>query len=229
MASTVHVTGSMTHIPTAAAVITAAAVPLAGWTVHTVVWHRRLAATRRDPLTGALRREPWTTRARHLLHRHGENTAVLLVDVDHFKAVNDQHGHAAGDQVLAATAARLSEWAGPGAAVGRIGGDEFTVALHTEPGELDFRLGQLARVLAQPVTTGGHRVDVAVSVGAATPAATGGRDLPGLLRAADTAMYATKHTGRPLLAGPEHTNTVSINGRRAGRPGTGNTPVGRAA
>jgi hypothetical protein len=154
MASTVHVTGSMTHIPTAAAVITAAAVPLAGWTVHTVVWHRRLAATRRDPLT---------------------------------------------------------------------------VALRTEPGELGFRLGQLARVLAQPVTTGGHRVDVAVSVGAATPAMIGSRDLPALLRAADTAMYATKHTGRPLLAGPEHANAVSINGRRAGRPGTGNVPMGRAA
>jgi GGDEF domain-containing protein len=98
--------------------------------------------------------------------------------------------------------------------------------VHTAAGELAGHLEQLARSLAEPVDVDGHLVDVAVSVGAAMPA-TGSCDLPVLLRAADTAMYATKHTGRPLLARPEHTDLPSINGRRAGRPGT--TVFGRAA
>lgn len=229
MASTVHVTGRMAHIPTAAAVVTAAAVPLAGWTVHTVIWHRRLAATRRDPLTGAQRRDGWTLQARHLLDRHRDQTVVLLADVDHFKAVNDSHGHAAGDQVLTATAARLAAWAGPGSAVGRLGGDEFAVALPTGPAGLPQRLERLARALTEPVDADGRLVDVAVSVGAATPLAVGTRDLAELLRAADTAMYAGKHTGAVVFAGPEHRDVPTINGRRTGRPGTGNSPLGRAA
>ncbi|GAA2426378.1 GGDEF domain-containing protein [Streptomyces coeruleofuscus] len=104
--------------------ITTAAVPLAGWTVHAVALHRRLAAAKRDPLTGLLRRDAYIARARQVLRRHGEDTAVVLVDQDDFKAVNDTMGHPAGDAVLTATAVRLTAWAGPRASVGRLGGDE---------------------------------------------------------------------------------------------------------
>lgn len=62
-------------------------------------------------------------------------------------------------------------------------------------------------------------VDVAASAGAATPDTLGTRDLSALLRWADAAMYAGKHTGIPVVAGLEHANVASINGRRAGRPG----------
>ncbi|MEU6595134.1 GGDEF domain-containing protein, partial [Streptomyces sp. NPDC046881] len=62
--------------------LTTAAVPLTGWAVHAVTLHRQLAATRRDPLTGMLRRDSYTARARRLLARHGDDTAVVLVDQD---------------------------------------------------------------------------------------------------------------------------------------------------
>ncbi|WP_309030914.1 GGDEF domain-containing protein [Streptomyces alfalfae] len=208
--------------------ITTAALPLTGWTLHALALHRRLAATRKDPLTGLLRRDAYTARARRLLARHGADTAVVIVDQDHFKAVNDDFGHPAGDAVLAATAARLTAWAGPRAAVGRLGGDEFAVVLELPAARLEQRLAQLVRMLHTPVVLeDGRTVEVAASVGAATPAAIGSRDLTVLQRAADAALYEGKHSGRAAVASPAHTTVPSINGRRAGRPGT--AVWGRAA
>ncbi|MEU8718267.1 hypothetical protein AB0C83_40410, partial [Streptomyces sp. NPDC048663] len=63
--------------------LTTAAVPLTGWAVHAVTLHRQLAATRRDPLTGLLRRDAYTARARRILARHGDSTTVVMVDADH--------------------------------------------------------------------------------------------------------------------------------------------------
>ncbi|WP_031522597.1 GGDEF domain-containing protein [Streptomyces sp. NRRL F-5123] len=221
MASTVHVTGRMAHIPAAAAAVTAAAVPLAGWTVHSVIWHRRFAAARRDPLTESLGRSDFTLRADRLIRAYGNDVLVLLADVDHFKAVNDTHGHAAGDQLLVAVADRLTRWAGPRGVVGRLGGDEFGVAAYIGSGRRHARIDQLDKMLAAPVPLEDDvLLTPAVSVGAAAPDLVGTRDLSDLLRAADTAMYAGKHTGRTVLAGPEHRNAPTVNGRRAGRPGT---------
>ncbi|MFD3909083.1 GGDEF domain-containing protein [Streptomyces californicus] len=197
------------------------ALPLAGWALHAIALHQRLAATKRDPLTGLLRRDTYTTRARRLLTRHGDDLAVLMVDADHFKAVNDTLGHAAGDAVLQAFGTRLTTWAGPRAAVGRLGGDEFALVLHLPAQHRTRRLQQLARMLHTPVTLhSGHTVDVAASIGVATPDTLGTRDLTTLQRAADAALYQGKHTGRPTHATHAHATTPSINGRRAGRPGT---------
>ncbi|GGZ37612.1 GGDEF domain-containing protein [Streptomyces poonensis] len=209
-------------------ILTTAAIPLTGWTVHAVALHRRLAAARRDPLTGLLRRDSFTAKARQLLRRHGDDVLVVLVDQDHFKTINDTLGHAAGDTVLTATAARLQAWAGPRAAVGRLGGDEFAIVLRVEPGRREVRLEQLVRMLHTPVSLDdGQTVDVAASVGAAAPDTLGVRDLSQLQRAADAALYDGKHSGRAVLAHLRHTQVPSINGRRAGRPGT--AVWGRAA
>ncbi|MEU7428386.1 GGDEF domain-containing protein [Streptomyces sp. NPDC040750] len=208
--------------------LTTAAVPLTGWAVHAVTLHRQLAATRKDPLTGLLRRDAYTARASRLLARHGDDVAVVMVDADHFKAVNDTMGHSAGDAVLAAFGARLTAWAGPRVAVGRLGGDEFAVALELPATRLEQRLAQLVRMLHTPVVLeDGRTVDVAASVGAATPRTVGSRDLTVLQRAADAALYDGKHSGRAAVASPAHTTVPSINGRRAGRPGT--AVWGRAA
>ncbi|WP_331734039.1 GGDEF domain-containing protein (plasmid) [Streptomyces sp. NBC_01220] len=208
--------------------ITTAALPLAGWTAHVVALHKRLAATKRDPLTGLLRRDTYTARARRLLSRHGDDTAVIMIDADKFKAVNDRLGHAAGDTVLAAIAARLTAWAGPLAAVGRLGGDEFAVVLELSTDRRAQRLEQLVRMLHTPVPLDdGRTVDVAASVGAATPDVLGTRDLTALQRAADAALYDGKHSGRAHLATASHATTPSVNGRRAGRSGT--AVWGRAA
>jgi diguanylate cyclase (GGDEF)-like protein len=201
--------------------LTTAAVPLTGWAVHAVTLHKQLAATKRDPLTGLLRRDAYTARARRLLARHGDDTALLMVDADHFKAVNDTMGHPAGDAVLTAFGARLTAWAGPRAAVGRLGGDEFAVVLEMPASRREQRLAQLVRMLHTPVVLDdGRTVDVAASVGAATPDTIGTRDLTALQRAADAALYDGKHSGRAHLATAAHATVPSINGRRTGRPGT---------
>ncbi|MCX5589582.1 GGDEF domain-containing protein [Streptomyces erythrochromogenes] len=226
MASTVRV---QAPIGQRALLITSLAVPLTGWTVHAVSLHRKLAAARRDPLTGLLGRDGYTAKARQITDRYGDAAVVVLVDLDHFKQINDgPGGHAAGDRVLAATATRLTAWAGSRGAVGRLGGDEFAVAVRIGPARRELRLAQLTQLLAQPVEVeDGVLVDVAASVGAASPDVLGTTDLSVLQRAADAAMYAGKHTGRAVLAGPQHATVPSINGRRAGRPGTNS--LGRAA
>lgn len=208
--------------------ITTLAVPLTGWTVHAVSLHRKLAATRReladrrDPLTGLLGRDGYTTRAQQITDRYGDNALVVFVDLDHFKEINDgPGGHAAGDRVLAATAQRLTAWAGNRGVVGRLGGDEFAATVRIAPARRELRLAQLVALLAQPVQVdGGALVDVAASVGAASADVIGTTDLTLLQRAADAAMYAGKHTGRAVIADRSHATAPSINGRRAGRPGT---------
>ncbi|MEV7317293.1 GGDEF domain-containing protein [Streptomyces microflavus] len=211
-----------------ALLITAAAVPLTGWAVHAVTLYKQIAAKEKDPLTGLLRRDAYTHRARRLLARHSDDVTLVMVDADHFKAVNDTLGHAAGDMVLAAFGARLTAWAGPRAAVGRLGGDEFAVVLSLAADRRQVRLQQLVRMLHTPVTLDdGRTVDVAASVGAAAPDVLGSRDLAALQRAADAALYTGKHSGRAVLATAEQAAVPSINGRRAGRPGT--AVWGRAA
>ncbi|MFD9534658.1 GGDEF domain-containing protein [Streptomyces sp. NPDC060010] len=207
--------------------LTTAAVPVTGWAVHAVTLHRQLAATRRDPLTGLLRRDSYTARARRLLARR-DDLAVVMVDADHFKAVNDTMGHPVGDTVLAAFGARLTTWAGPRASVGRLGGDEFAAVVQVPAARLEQRLAQLVRMLHTPVVLeDGRTVDVAASVGAASTGVLGTRDLTVLQRAADAALYDGKHSGRAHLATAAHTTLPSVNGRRAGRPGT--AVWGRAA
>ncbi|MFB7827415.1 GGDEF domain-containing protein [Streptomyces hydrogenans] len=207
--------------------ITTAAVPLTGWAIHAVALHKRLAATRRDPLTGLLRRDAYTARARRLLARR-DDVAVVMVDADRFKEINDGLGHAAGGTVLASIAGRLTAWAGPRAAVGWLRGDEFAVTLQLPVDYSEQRLAQLVRMLHTPVVLDdGRTVDVAAPVGAATPTAVCRRDLSLLQRAADAALYDGKHSGRAVLATAAHASVPSVNGRRAGRPGT--AVWGRAA
>ncbi|MGW1007714.1 GGDEF domain-containing protein [Streptomyces sp. NPDC002520] len=209
--------------------LTTLAVPLTGWTVHAVSLHRKLNKARRDPLTGLLGRDGYTAKARQITDRYGDNALVVLVDLDHFKAINDgPGGHAAGDRVLAVTAQRLTAWAGSRGAVGRLGGDEFAVAVRIGAARHELRLAQLVTLLAQPVEVdSGDLVDIAASIGAASPDVLGTTDLSVLQRAADAAMYAGKHTGRAVLADRSHATVPSINGRRAGRPGT--STLGAAA
>ncbi|MGW1412464.1 GGDEF domain-containing protein [Streptomyces sp. NPDC002403] len=198
------------------------AVPLTGWGVHVVALHRRLAVARRDPLTGLLGRDGYTAKALKILGRYRDSALVVVCDLDHFKDVNDSGGHAAGDAVLVATAKRLTAWAGRHAAVGRLGGDEFAVTLRINPRCRELRLAQLVRILRKPIPLGdGECVVVAASVGAASPDTLGTTDLSQLQRAADASLYEGKHSGRAVLATAQHIAVPSVNGRRAGRRGTG--------
>ncbi|WP_331755899.1 GGDEF domain-containing protein [Streptomyces sp. NBC_01643] len=199
--------------------ITAIAVPLAGWTLHTVL-RRRLIQAQRDPLTSTWRREEFTDRAQRLLERHPDEVVLVLADADHFKQLNDRHGHAAGDTALAAMGTRLTEWTGRHGVAGRLGGDECAALTRIEPRHQGLRLEHLARLMTRPVPHSDDLLPLAVSLGAAAPAGIGSTNLPTLMRAADAAMYEGKHQGFIVQARPHHVRARSVNGRREGRPGT---------
>ncbi|MEU7426565.1 GGDEF domain-containing protein, partial [Streptomyces sp. NPDC040750] len=159
-----------------------------GWAVHGSLLTRRLASARRDPVTGLHTRAGWTTRAEHLIRRH-PRAAVLLVDLDHFKQLNDTHGHAAGDAALIATADRLRAWCGRNGTPGRLGGDEF-VAVVQDLAAVD--LDSLTAALHRPLHYDGLSLPLAASVGVCPIANLAVPTLTDALAAADAAMYATK-------------------------------------
>ncbi|MFE1863253.1 GGDEF domain-containing protein [Streptomyces anandii] len=172
--------------------IAAGIVPLLGWAVHGGILTRRLATARRDPLTGLHTRTGWTARAEHLIRRH-PTAAVLLVDLDHFKTLNDTLGHAAGDAALIATADRLRTWCGHNGTAGRLGGDEFVAVVRAmAAAELDA----LTATLHQPLHHDGTCLPLAASVGACRVAELPVPSLTDALAAADAAMYAAKGRGR---------------------------------
>ncbi|MFF3316981.1 GGDEF domain-containing protein [Streptomyces sp. NPDC003035] len=173
--------------------IAAAGLPALGWALHGSMLARRLATARRDPLTGLHTRAGFTARADHLLTRNA-NTLVVLVDLDDFKAINDTHGHAAGDAVLAATAARLTVWCGRHGIAARLGGDEFA-AIVTDPGHT-AGLPALQAALDEPVTHDGHTLRVSASVGHCHREHLPVPLLTDALSAADMSMYAAKGHGR---------------------------------
>ncbi|WP_435974799.1 GGDEF domain-containing protein [Streptomyces sp. Qhu_M48] len=173
--------------------IAAAGLPALGWALHGGLLWRRLATARRDPLTGLHTRAGWTTRAEHLLAKH-PSALVLLVDLDDFKAINDTHGHAAGDAVLTATAQRLSVWCGRHGIAARLGGDEFA-AIVTDLGQTPS-LNALESTLNKAIRHADLSVPVSASVGHCHRDQLPFPTLTDALSAADASMYAAKGHGR---------------------------------
>ncbi len=120
-------------------------------------------------------------------------TALLYIDLDDFKRVNDTFGHGAGDELLRAVASRLAAIAGPGDFVARIGGDEFAILRMAEAsrGQLSELAADIGAALAEPVRMGSGEVAVAASIGIAVAGSRGG-DAGGLVRSADEALYRAK-------------------------------------
>ncbi|MGW2726171.1 GGDEF domain-containing protein [Streptomyces sp. NPDC001494] len=172
--------------------LAASVAPLLGWAVHGGILTRRLATARCDPLTGLHTRAGWTARAEHLIRRH-PSAAVLLIDLDHFKTLNDTHGHAAGDAALSATADRLRSWCGCHGTAGRLGGDEF-VAVVRDLAAAD--LDALTAALHRPLPYAGTSLPLAASVGSCLVTELPAPSLTDALAAADAAMYAAKGRGR---------------------------------
>ncbi|MFG1925522.1 diguanylate cyclase [Cryptosporangium sp. NPDC048952] len=163
-----------------------------------------------DGLTGVANRRHFYEEAGAIVDAGGP-TAAIMVDIDHFKQVNDGHGHGVGDQVIAEVASRLKRvldsggWLGTGlaesgpagtaAALGRYGGEEFAVVLGGAAAERAARVASSlhAAVRELPVETDAGPLPITVSVGVYSAA---GTDLSALLGSADEALYAAKRGGR---------------------------------
>lgn len=163
-------------------------------------WRRALTrVARQDPLTGLANRAHLLDAGRAALNRGG---AVLFIDVDHFKEVNDRGGHAVGDQVLVRLAERLRTHLEevPGAVFGRLGGDEFAAVLPGVDRGTATTLGQrLVLALVDDVAVGRRHVRVSASIGLAM--AQPGTPFEEALQEADQAMYGAKEGGRGRLHG----------------------------
>jgi diguanylate cyclase (GGDEF)-like protein len=155
----------------------------------------------RDPLTGALSRSVFheeLTRALSRMKRKPHTLAVLFVDLDRLKQVNDCHGHAAGDELIRQTVTRLSDSLRPSDAVARIGGDEFVILLddlaHSE--EAEIVAARILDHLSAPChVTPSVVISPSASVGIAL-AEDGSMDADTLLSHSDAAMYKAKQAGR---------------------------------
>ena len=153
-----------------------------------------------DVLTGLPNRRLFTDRLQLAVAnatRHNQSLAVMFLDLDLFKRINDSLGHGVGDQVLIETARRLSRCVREGDTVARLGGDEFTVLLpQIEPIESVARLAErLLSQIKQPVLIDGHELYVTASIGIAIYP-DNGPGLEALIKNADTAMYRAKDLGR---------------------------------
>ncbi len=167
-----------------------------------------------DGLTGLANREVLLAELTQQCALAHAGTALLFLDLDRFKQVNDAHGHNAGDLLLQTVARRLQATARPHDLTTRLGGDEFAVlltGLPTGPGEpartAEAFARRLVTAISQPVTIGSHTVLVGASIGVAIAASTGS-DPDTLLREADLAMYQAKHAGRDRI------HTVASVGRQ---------------
>ena len=159
-----------------------------------------------DGLTKALNRAAFVDAVKEATARErgGGQIAVLYVDLDRFKALNDSHGHAAGDQVLRETARRLRRSVRPGDRVARLGGDEFAILLERILGEDDATAvaERITDALARPFTIDREPLTVSASIGIAVSEGTGSRP-DHLLRAADAAMYREKRVRTSETMRPE--------------------------
>jgi len=153
-----------------------------------------------DALTGLPNRVLLADRLKQAIahsHRKGGSVAVVYLDLDGFKAVNDQHGHDTGDQLLVNIAHRLKETLREGDTLARIGGDEFIVVMIglDQPADYETVLNRLLTVAAEPVVLNQQFLNVSASIGVTVYPRDNG-DADQLLRHADQAMYIAKQAGK---------------------------------
>jgi len=201
--------------------------PDGGWstTLEDITERRRVEArierlAHYDSLTGLPNRTLFQRRADELLQHTAYAAymrfAILYIDIDEFKRINDSLGHTIGDEFLKAVAARLSQSIGPDDFVARLGGDEFAIVQRDAPSE-DHVSALVARIytaLRTPFDCRGHSLAADASIGVAL-APDHGNNLHGLLKSADLAMYAAKAAGRRTYRFFEPAMETEANQRRA--------------
>ena len=159
---------------------------------------RAHATSLHDSLTGLPNRTLLLERIEHALlsrRRSGKTVAVLFIDLDKFKRVNDSSGHQAGDQLLVAVGARIKAMLRPGDTLARLSGDEFIIVCHELDAEtlVEGIAARLSEALSLPFSLGGVAVELSASIGISF--AEQGDDPEQLLHRADMAMYQVKRKG----------------------------------
>jgi diguanylate cyclase (GGDEF)-like protein len=159
---------------------------------------KRIADT--DPLTGLMNRRAFLTFAEDALvyyRRYRRSIAILVVDIDHFKRVNDSFGHASGDDVICNISQLLTNAVRTTDRVARFGGEEFVILLReVDKAGVEILCDRiLAEVRGSVVQSGGHAIGVTISIGAAL-VSTADKNVQALFERADEALYAAKRRGR---------------------------------
>jgi diguanylate cyclase (GGDEF)-like protein len=153
----------------------------------------RLAHT--DELTGLPNRRDALARLGAALDERA-GCALLIADLDHFKRINDRHGHAAGDEVLRRVGQALAEGLREPASLGRLGGEEFVVVLPGSDLHAALQVGERLRECVRGVDAAGVGDGIALSISVGATASTRDDDVGSMLRRADEALYAAKAAGR---------------------------------
>lgn len=161
-----------------------------------------------DPLTGLFNRNHFDEVLVNWLEESPETTALMFIDLDRFKHVNDTAGHDAGDEVLRVVGSRLLSIVGPHSIVSRYGGDEFVVLVNTSADEPTSVAYRCISELGNPIETRWGSFDVGCSIGIAH--ANTGTTRTGLLRDADTAMYTAKHSDMDIVEHNEAVETTRL-------------------
>ncbi len=154
-----------------------------------------------DTLTNLPNRRMLMDRLRQSLNqaiRHQRSLAVMFLDLDRFKLINDTLGHDAGDALLKAVASRLNASVRSGDTVSRQGGDEFVIVLAeiAQPTDAALIAEKILATLSQPVSVMGHELFITTSIGISVYPVNGSDDMLELMKKADIAMYAAKEAGR---------------------------------
>lgn len=154
-----------------------------------------------DPLTGLANRSLFQARYREIINdslNHGFASALVLIDLDGFKQLNDTFGHLAGDACLCEAAQRLRRAFHNAGLVGRLGGDEFAIILRapTDPARIARVLQKTVMLLSRPLFWNGRRLEVSASIGAALIGRPHRRRIVELFAEADIALYDAKAAGR---------------------------------
>jgi diguanylate cyclase (GGDEF)-like protein len=193
------------------AIITLALAILLILSITADIVERHHAATTIDPLTGIANRRGYE----RMIDRQGSGMptigAVMMIDLDHFKTINDLHGHAIGDAVLVATAISIEKGCSGFGQVARLGGEEFAVLVHQTHRDASEHLAQLLKstIAAMRLDHPLERIVFTASIGVAL--LTKGESVGNAMRRADMALYKAKNEGRNRVEmAPEAPNSIKV-------------------
>lgn len=166
------------------------------WMIGRRLEVRLIRQAQEDPLTGIANRRALWEKGERLLTRAVPSSSVLVIDIDHFKSVNDQWGHGVGDQLLVAVAKTIGGGLRPGDILARIGGEEFAVLLPGADANIAAMVAERVRAAVADLRIESDTTIISCTVSIGHASLTPGQSWEGLVKAADDGLYSAKRAGR---------------------------------